>query len=399
MSLETKIRDAFERHANDARPGTDVWKGVERRIRRSHRIRLAGSGIAVAALVAAIAVAVPRLTTTRSLEPDAPTSAPGDVPVLSAKIPLNAVAIASGRDALWAVTDAGEVYLPGTLSRIDPGTNRVTGNVRIGVNPLAVAFGDGSVWVLHGEGCGSPEECQRMRDAREPSPQEVNSLWRIDPRSLEIKDTINVGPASDMTIAGGYGWTVGAEYGLQRVDLRPDVMSPISVFGSVAGAGRTHLAIGGGYAWITSEVSETPGKAFLSIIDLKRGALEEILDIIPSGTEPDVAFGFGSAWIVSSSESSASGLMRVDPATRRVIAHVTLQDAAPVGLTSVTTGYGYVWATSARGHLWKVDPITNSAPIDPILIGDTPPAYANAVVTGFGSVWVSGEGQIWRFDP
>jgi len=37
-----------------------------------------------------------------------------------------------------------------TVSRIDSATNRVTQSSRVGVEPVAVAFGDGAVWVANG---------------------------------------------------------------------------------------------------------------------------------------------------------------------------------------------------------------------------------------------------------
>ena len=40
-----------------------------------------------------------------------------------------------------------------TVVRLDPSTNRVTATIRVGVNPLSVAFDSGSVWVAnYGDG-------------------------------------------------------------------------------------------------------------------------------------------------------------------------------------------------------------------------------------------------------
>ena len=51
---------------------------------------------------------------------------------------------------------------PGTLVRIDPATNAVTGSVDVGVGPCGVAIGAGSVWV---DGYGT------------------SSVIRVDPRA------------------------------------------------------------------------------------------------------------------------------------------------------------------------------------------------------------------------
>lgn len=69
MSLDQDLKGAFERHASDISPEPGTWSGVERRIRRSHRIRasLATAGGAVA--VIAMALAVPALVRNRTAAP------------------------------------------------------------------------------------------------------------------------------------------------------------------------------------------------------------------------------------------------------------------------------------------------------------------------------------------
>lgn len=84
MSLETEIREAFERHADDARPSGEAWAGVERRIERSHRRRTVAAGLAGIAAIAAIAVAAPRLTS--NPEPLLPT--PRQTPILEPDLRL-----------------------------------------------------------------------------------------------------------------------------------------------------------------------------------------------------------------------------------------------------------------------------------------------------------------------
>jgi virginiamycin B lyase len=37
--------------------------------------------------------------------------------------------------------------IDGTVSRIDPRTNRVTATIRVGADPKQLAVGDGAVWV------------------------------------------------------------------------------------------------------------------------------------------------------------------------------------------------------------------------------------------------------------
>ena len=403
MTLETRIRDAFERRANDVRqPGADGWPAIERRIERSHRIRMIGSTAGAVLVIAAALVAIPRLGG-RSLEPvTPPISAPTAIPQLVARIPVRAVALAAGEEALWALTSGERVGDRGTLHRIDPARNGVTASIRVGMNPIAVAVGGGSVWVLNGEGCGSTQPCEPGVSPASAEAAEERSVWRIDVESLEIVDRVQVGTRYDLAYGASHAWAVvpGAE-GLVRIEGSPAPDNAYRPWGSVAGAGRVRLAVGESLAWAVSEVADSDDRRpLLSVIDLSRRELVETIDIAGHGTAPDVAVGFGSAWVTTGTEASASGLMRIDPATRQIAARISLPDAAPVGLTSVTTGYGYVWATSGRGYLWKIDPTTNSAPIEPLLVGSPPPVPINAVVAGFGSIWVAADdGEIWRFDP
>ena len=405
MSLETKIRDAFERHANDGRPGgAEVWPRIERRIERAHRWRMIASLAGAAVLVAVAVVAVPRFGG-RMLEPvTPPISEPTDVPQLVARIPVRAVAMASGEDSIWALSSGDRDGDRGTLHRIDPETDRVTGSVRIGRDPSAVAVGAGSVWVLHGEGCGATRPC----DPGVPPPSsfeagDASSVWRIDPRTLAVEDRIYVGTRFDLTFSAGHPWIASTanEEGLARIELnRRPIDNATRPWGSIVGMGRVHLAVGDEMAWAVSETSASDdARPLLSVIDLSRREVVDVVSLVAHGTVPDVTLGFGSAWVTTGTETSASGLMRIDPSSRSLIALIVLPDAAPVGLTSVTPGYGYVWATSARGFLWKIDPTTNSAPIEPLLVGSSPPVPTNAVAAGFGSIWVAADDGIWRFAP
>ena len=54
--------------------------------------------------------------------------------------------ITVGLDAVWVANS-----LDGTVSRIDPETNRVVQTVPVGVTPTALAAGAGAVWVTSSE--------------------------------------------------------------------------------------------------------------------------------------------------------------------------------------------------------------------------------------------------------
>jgi YVTN family beta-propeller protein len=73
------------------------------------------------------------------LDPGTLTQAGAGIPFTSGRFPLG---LARGSGALWTVTPPD-----GGLWRIDPSTNRATRVVDIGHHPIAVAAGNGAVWV------------------------------------------------------------------------------------------------------------------------------------------------------------------------------------------------------------------------------------------------------------
>jgi DNA-binding beta-propeller fold protein YncE len=372
---------------------------VQRRIERAHRRRLAVSAFVAGAVVASLAVGIPRISSRPAppISPDDTRPLPEAVPQLVAKIGVGAVAIAPGDDEIWALSKGETLGARGTLVRIDPKTNRVTSRIAVGFDPVAVAVGDGSVWVVNGEGCGNAfdRDCEPGETAaRRPSDFEYTA-WRIDERTHRVVAKIGVGRAADVAVGEGAAW-VTAEGGVKRIDLR---RNEVTTEIRVPGEGAMRIAIGYDRVWVVTEESPA-GHGFLNVIDPKTNEILKSMELTVTGTTPDVAAGAGAVWAATASETSPSALMRVDTLAQNAPEVISLPDAAPVGLNAVTTGHGYVWATSARGYLWKVDPETNRPTIEPILIGDAPPIPAADVASGFGSIWVaSGDGQIWRFDP
>lgn len=57
------------------------------------------------------------------------------------------LALAAGADAVWVTNQAA-----GTVSRIDPRTNRVVKTIELGFNPHGVVVADGGVWVAIAQG-------------------------------------------------------------------------------------------------------------------------------------------------------------------------------------------------------------------------------------------------------
>lgn len=81
MSFDNDLKQAFERHSGDVSPTPGAWTGVDRRIRRSHRIRTALATAGGAAAIVAAAIVVPKIVSNPSrienpIESPSPTPAP-----------------------------------------------------------------------------------------------------------------------------------------------------------------------------------------------------------------------------------------------------------------------------------------------------------------------------------
>ena len=140
-------------------------------------------------------------------------------------------------------------------------------------------------------------------------------------------------------------------------------------------------------------------KMLLERIDPQTG--EEVASVTLEGfyaETPDVAVGAGSVW-VSSADGFADAVLRVDPATGRVV------DRMPVpaeSATSLAFGRGSVWvASSERDTLLRIDPRTGEVAAE-IEVGRG--AMDVAANGGSGDVWVAFGGgyeakKLSRVDP
>jgi streptogramin lyase/predicted Ser/Thr protein kinase len=130
--------------------------------------------------------------------------------------------IAEGQGALWVTGDA----LEPALFRIDPATHRIT-RIPLPSAPGEVTAGAGAVWVA-----GQLEDV----------------VWRLDPRSRTITDTIRVGRAtSGIAVGSGAVWVASAIDGtVTRIDpARRAVVATISINGLPQG-----IAPGDGGVWV-----------------------------------------------------------------------------------------------------------------------------------------------------
>jgi YVTN family beta-propeller protein len=248
------------------------------------------------------------------------------------------------------------------LGIVDPGSNKIVGEIAVGQRPAAVAVGDGSVWVAN---AGS------------------GTVMRIDPRTRQVVAIIGIGqPASSLAVTTHAVWVGNGSAGtVSRIDPSSNTVvgDPVDLRGPnpVVPNGVQSLAVGEGGLWVAV------GPSSLARLDPRSGSL---VKWIPVGSPPlAVAVGAGAVWVTTGGEH----LVRIDPTSDRRTASQSIRYPEDVAV-----GLGSVWVLDGRLTAFE-----SSGAMTPV--GGVPAGFfTNGVVTGFGSVWsVAGEGALYRTDP
>ncbi|HEU5372333.1 MAG TPA: BTAD domain-containing putative transcriptional regulator [Gaiellaceae bacterium] len=155
-------------------------------------------------------------------------------PVRSYSVKTRAVGLAVGGGSLWVVD-----RLANAVTRIDLAQHRVAETIRTGINPLAVTFGYGALWVANGDsgtvsvirpGAATPIQVKGI-----PSPDAVSagaggvwvastgthSVFRIDPDTHAIIARINLRTPEDFVSgvsAGPHGVWAVEDHDVVRID-------------------------------------------------------------------------------------------------------------------------------------------------------------------------------------
>jgi YVTN family beta-propeller protein len=254
-----------------------------------------------------------------------------------------------------------------SVAVIDPQSNRVVADVAVGARPIAIAVGEGGVWVANADD---------------------GTVSRIDPDTREVVKTIGIGsPASDIAAGGGSVWVAnGSEGTVSRIDPRTNsVVETLDLSGpdELAPAGAYSVAVGDGAVWVGS------GQRKLFRID---PATSEVVASVRVGQTPaDVAVGEGAVWVAR----LGGRTLRIEPGTNAVTGTV----AAVSSPLSIAAGAGSVWVgepAGGMGTVWRIDPATVS------VAGTTSVRAAPlGIVVGGGAVWVAGGsgGTLVKIEP
>ena len=134
--------------------------------------------------------------------------------------------IAVGVGSIWVASDGA-----GVVSRVDPDTREVVGEVFLGREPAGVAFDDDALWVTSAA---------------------TNSVTRIDPHTNAVVETVTTGPRPGKIVVGEGGvWTLNrGDSSLTRIDPKTNTAVTTIAVGHDVGAGD--LAVGLGSVWLSA---------------------------------------------------------------------------------------------------------------------------------------------------
>jgi YVTN family beta-propeller protein len=280
--------------------------------------------------------------------------------------------------------------------RVAPITNpppgalgRVAARIPVGAGPVDVLASHGAVWVANAT---------------------QGTVSRIDPATNTVAATIRVG-RNPVRLAAGFGsiWVANeTSQTVSRLDAHTGQrQATIPVTGHVP---ALDLAVGAGRVWARSGNRLLPldpatntmadrtgdweaGGAGIAVVDTQLWlsgttrsgvgqivrvdpATSRVIDRFPTPGDGALAAGGGSVWQAGITTQT---IYRYDPNSRRPLAQI------PVGVVAkhLTAGDGSLWVGSDSGRVTRIDLATNKVTGTLQVDGRAP-----AVAVGFGSVWI-----------
>ena len=326
LSQDASLEAPAERQRPEAKPTSTPPKRDGRRRGAGRRIAVGAALAAVAAVAATLGYLVVADEPSASVVANPPTLAVIDPATNSvvASIPVGSkpVAIAAGEGGVW-VGDARD----GTITRVDPEARRVVKTIGIGAPVVDLATGLGGVWAATG-GFGE--------------------VVRIDPEVGAVAQRIPVSDPADpvvpsvpsVGVGDGRVWA-GVPDGLARIDPSSgDVVDTVHLDGNQA----LQIAAGGGAVWVTTIANRAKR------VEASSG--RPTAEFYAGGWVYPVALGGGSAWV-----GGLRGLAKLQPDTG-----ASLSSSAEIrGVTGIAFGEGSVWLTnSLTSDVVRVDPETGA---------------------------------------
>ena len=226
-----------------------------------------------------------------------------------------------------------------------------------------------------------------------PLPLDADAVAFVDPAGRRVLGQSPIEGVGDLVVGAGAVWALlDQQSQLVRFDPRSGKQGkPIDLPFPPAGVAATDAGV-----WIT----ETGGPG-LARVDAATGKIAARLSVTeragqgaPAGSEISdgaigaIAAGAGSLWL-----ARGASVLRVDPGSGRVLARF----ATPIAADLVAADDDAVWvASSADGRLFQIDPATDQIVARPKLHG-----FVTDLVLGGGSAWVTvtPEDRVYQLNP
>jgi YVTN family beta-propeller protein len=306
-------------------------------------------------------VSTPRIATPLSLTgtpiPLPPNTVLAGKEEVAIKVDLFPQQLIVGEGAVW-VPNAGS----GTVSRIDPQTNKIVATIPIGKAdpnnevfvPSRVTIGDGYVWAAKNDD---------------------DSIVQIDPKINEVVATFPIG-VEPFALAVDHGilWVSSRfENSIVKVDINTQQI--VATISNVTDP--TAIAVTKNAVWVVNHQDDA-----VTRIDPRTDKIVAVISLGTRSSNPNcgsclsgITTGEGSVWIAV----GVGGIVRIDPQTNQVIATIPTKGGT-FGIVSNKQGIWFAnWEDQA---VLRIDPQTNQ------IVGAIPSSTQLAFLA-------SGEGVLW----
>jgi virginiamycin B lyase len=292
--------------------------------------------------------------------------------------------------------------------KLDAATLPIIKKIQIGGDADWLAIGFGSVWVTVAKNneVVRVDPVRNVVQARIAVDKEpcygigigVDRVWvlncqgktltRINPKTntVDMRVPVKIDDSGEGSIAVDerYVWFGSNEDGHSSTLSQVEVKTGRKLKGTTVGKDTGVIKLAFGSVWAVSS-----GEGNVYRVD---PATKKVTAMITVAEGPRFTTeGAGSLWVLSQSDGSVS---RIDPGTNKVVAVISVHVPGKGG--EICYGDGLIWVTMDGNPVTRIDPATNKV-IDQY--GNYP--KADGIRYGFGSVWVSdhGKGELWRIDP
>jgi YVTN family beta-propeller protein len=244
---------------------------------------------------------------------------------IEAVVPVGAapVAVAAGGGLVWVVSSRD-----GTLSEIDPATDRVQATIPLpGSGPTGqggpgLAFGNDTAWLVN---------------------DVDGTVTRIDPDTNAAPIPVGEGPSS-VVVAEDAAWVPSRVDGwVARVDVGTNQVTRHKQVGSTPSG--VAAAPDGSMVWVVNHQDKT-----VTQLD---GRSRQVIRRIKLLVAPDqAAFADGAVWVTSSAENT---VLRIDSRTGKIRSKIRVG----WGPTAIAYGASRIWITNTKaGWLSSINPAT-----------------------------------------